>query len=351
MSGYKTSFRGNWYCCVCKSHLGCLQNPNSASSTTCEDRSCSHWRCGGCLSDGYMGGHGPSTTLPRQVEEVVSPSQPNILNRYGEGNRASSQSVFDNAYSGSPSRPSPMSTTSAPPPRQPDVPKKPNLSWLLNDDPAPALSAEEAAQGGNVSSSRPPQFFDKLPRPPSRRRETTISLPNSPTPSETAMLDTPSPQRHHTGNSRSATSSKSLSVTQHEAALSSSCNTGGETNIQTDDTTISNAAKVEDFRHLSTDDSDNWSVASSVDHFYPAFSTVLGNNLAQDLKDVDLAQSGNMLTAQLEDFAVRFGNENASENHLRMMSIVYRHSRYEYFHDPLLQLEGPFEPFFVMWPT
>lgn len=178
-----------------------------------------------------------------------------------------------------------------------------------------------------------------------------MSLPNSPTPSQTAMFDTPSPQRHHTGNSRSSTSSKSLSVTQHEAALSSSCNTGGDTNIQTDDTTISNAAKVEDFRHLNTDDSDNWSVASSVDHFYPAFSTVLGNNLAQDLKDVDLAQSGDMLTAQLEEFALRFGNENANENHLRMMSIVYRHSRYEYFYDPLLQLEGPYELYFVMWPT
>lgn len=162
------------------------------------------------------------------------------------------------------------------------------------------------------------------------------------------MLDTPSPQRHHTGNSRSSTSSKSLSVTQHEAALSSSCNTGGETNIQTDDTTISNAAEVEDFGHLNTDDSDNWSVASSVDQFYSEVSTVFRNNLAQDLQDVDLAQSEDMLTAQLEEFSLRFGNENANKNHLRMMSIVYWRSRYEYFYDTLHQLEGLFDPCFVM---
>lgn len=145
--------------------------------------------------------------------------------------------------------------------------------------------------------------------------------------------------------------SKSLNFTQYEAALSSSCNTRGETKIETDTTTISNAAKIEDVGHPKADDSDNGSVASSVDQFYSAVSTVLGNNLAQDLKDVDLAQAGDILKAQLEEFSLRFGNEDASANNLRMMSIVYRHSRYEHFYDTLLQLERLFNPLFVTWLT
>lgn len=127
----------------------------------------------------------------------------------------------------------------------------------------------------------------------------------------------------------SSQSSRSSSVTEHQAALSSSYNTRGVTEVYTDVTTVSNAAKTADFRHLDSNDSDNESVASSIDQLYPGFSTVLGNNLVQDLKDVDLARCADMLAARLEEFSLRFGNEDADVNHLRMMSIAYRHSRYE----------------------
>lgn len=133
---------------------------------------------------------------------------------------------------------------------------------------------------------------------------------------------------------------RSSSVTEHQAALSSSYNTRGVTEIDTDATTVSNAAKTADFRHLNSNDSDNESVASSIDQLYPGFSTVLGNNLVQDLKDVDLARSADMLAARLEEFSLRFGNEDAGVNHLRMMSIAYRHSRYE---------SPPMKPFSESW--
>lgn len=362
MSSHSSLFRGNWYCCICKSNpkgFLALHNPNSADSTTCEDRSCSHPRCRSCISAGYHGGNGSPATLLEQIEEPVSPSQPRIPDQDGEGDRASRQNLFDNAHGRSPSRPSPTPSSTTPLPRQPDPPEESSLSWLLNDDPGPALPAGEAAYGGDRPSSLPLQISDGPLRAPSptmlettphgRGGGTPIFLPHSPTPSQTAMPHIPSPQPHHTGDSRSSTSSKSLSITRHDVALSSSCNTRGETKIQTDATTVSNAAKIEDVGHPKSDDSDNGSVASSVDQFYSAVSTVLGNNLAQDLKDVDLARSGDILTAQLEEFSLRFGHENTSANHLRMMSIVYRHSRYASFYDTLLQLNRSFDPSFVMW--
>lgn len=59
--------------------------------------------------------------------------------------RASSQDKFDSAYdlSLSPSRPSPAPPAWVPPPRHPA-----NLSWLLNDDPAPASSAPKRVDEG-----------------------------------------------------------------------------------------------------------------------------------------------------------------------------------------------------------
>lgn len=125
--------------------------------------------------------------------------------------------------------------------------------------------------------------------------------------------------------------SQSLSAAQQREALSSSYNTGGATEVPTAAATVSNAAKVVGINHSTADDNENESVASSIDQFYPGFATVLENNLAQDLQDVDLARSENMLATRLEEFALRFGNEHASANHLRMMSIVYRNSRYELF--------------------
>lgn len=132
---------------------------------------------------------------------------------------------------------------------------------------------------------------------------------------------------------KSLPASPSSSATKGRAPLSSNYNTTDPTGLHTAPTTVSNTAKIADTRLITTEENDDWSdnrsVASSVDQLYPWFSTVLGNNLAQDLKDVDLAHSGDLLAARLEDFSVRFGNEAASENHLRMMSIVYRHSRYD----------------------
>lgn len=129
--------------------------------------------------------------------------------------------------------------------------------------------------------------------------------------------------------SPSAQSSQSSSSTEHQAALSSSYNTKSVTEVRTDATTVSNAAMFASSRHPRTNYSDNESVGSRVAQIYSGVSTVLIINLAQDLKDVDLAQSEDMLTAQLEGFSLRFGNESSDENHLRIMSIVYRHARYE----------------------
>lgn len=131
----------------------------------------------------------------------------------------------------------------------------------------------------------------------------------------------------------SSHSSRSSSATKNLAALSSKYNTADPTDTRTALTTVNNTANTADIRLTTAgendDGSDNRSVASSIDQLYPGFSKVLGNNLAQDLKDVDLTHSGDLLAARLEDFSLRFGNEDASENHLRMMSIVYRHSRYD----------------------
>lgn len=91
---------------------------------------------------------------------------------------------------------------------------------------------------------------------------------------------------------------------------------------QTAAATVVNAAK-----NAYKDDSDNESVASSTDQSYSEIWIVLANNLVWDLKDVDLTQNGDMLVEQLEEFSIRFGNENPNEDHLRMMSIVYRHAR------------------------
>lgn len=213
-------FNGNWHCCVCKANKGLLQLPNSAYSTTCEDRSCSHSRCGSCPQDGYYGGSGSSNTLPRQVAVSVSSSQPGTL---------------------------------------------------------VAQSEMEDSAG------------------------------------RTSLL----PERKLSQSSHS-------SILERRAALSSTQNSRGATDVQTAATTAGSTAKNAD-----TNDSDNESVASSIDQFYSAFSTVLGNNLAQDLNGLDLVQSRDMLAARLEEFSVRFGNEDTDDNHLRMMSIVYRHSRYE----------------------
>lgn len=93
-------------------------------------------------------------------------------------------------------------------------------------------------------------------------------------------------------------------------------------------TTVSGVTKVDNFDQSITDNSDNVSVASSVDQFYHSFSNVLVNNLAQDLQGVNLTNSRDMLAARLKEFSLRLGNEDASENHLRMMSIAYRRARY-----------------------
>lgn len=128
-------------------------------------------------------------------------------------------------------------------------------------------------------------------------------------------------------------SSRSSSVTEHRAAVASNHNATDPTHVHTTPTTVSNTAKTALARHTtaggSDDKSENLSVASSIDHLYPKFSTALGKNLARDLNDVDLTRSEDTLAARLEEFSLRFGNEDASENHLRVMSIVYRHSRYD----------------------
>lgn len=213
-------FDGNWYCCVCKSNKGLLQLPNSAYSTTCEDRSCSHSRCGRCPQDDSYGGSGSFNTLSRQVAVSVSPSQPRTLVAQSE--------------------------------------------------------MEDSAGRASLLLER--------------------------TPSQ----------------------SSNSAIIERRAALSSTQSSRGATDVQTAATTAGSTAKNAD-----TNDSDNESVASSIDQFYSAFSTVLGNNLAQDLNGLDLVQSRDMLAARLEEFSVRFGNEDTDDNHLRMMSIVYRHSRYE----------------------
>lgn len=139
---------------------------------------------------------------------------------------------------------------------------------------------------------------------------------------------------------RLSNSSKSLSAAEQRAALSSSYNTRGVTEVTTAATTVSNAVKVAGIDHSTADDNEYESVASSTDQFYSGFATVLGNNLVQDLQDVDLARFEDLLTRRLEEFALRFGNEHASANHLRMMSIVYRHSRSELFRELFYQLSN-----------
>lgn len=100
---------------------------------------------------------------------------------------------------------------------------------------------------------------------------------------------------------------------------------------QTAAATVGNTAK-----NAYEDDSDNESVASSTDPSYSEIWIVLANNLARDLKDVDLEQNGDMLVEQLKESSMRFGNDNPNEDHLRIMSIVYRHARYESLHGIML---------------
>lgn len=127
--------------------------------------------------------------------------------------------------------------------------------------------------------------------------------------------------------SPSTQSSQSSSSTEHQAALSSSYNTKSVTH--TDATTASNAAMFANSRHLNSNYRDKKPIGSNLARFYPGVLTVLINNLAQDLKHVDLATSEDMLTAQLEGFSLRFGNEHVDKNHLIIMLIIYRNARYE----------------------
>lgn len=235
MGGYKPSLSDNWYCCVCKSDKGLLQNPNSANSETCEDRSCKHSRCDRCPSDG---GYGPAVTLPRESALSVSPSQPRVL-------------VQNNM--------------------------------------------EEIKGGASF------------------------------------LIDRPSSQ-----------SSQSSSI-EHGEALSSTRESRGATDAQTAATTVSNTAKNADM-----DDSDNYSVTSNIGATFPEVWIRFAQSLARDLKDADLAQSGDMLVEQLEEFSLRFGNENANADHLRMISIVYQHARYESLHKIMLWIVMLFNSCFIL---
>lgn len=175
------------------------------------------------------------------------------------------------------------------------------------------------------------------------RYDPSITLPQKVAVSDAAVRPG-IPVRYETENAaggdsllreRSSSHSSQSSNTKHWTASSSTHNTRGVTEAQTDPTTVTDVARIADMKNLHADDDDIESVASSVDQFYPRVSRVLSNNLAQDLKDVDLAKSRDMLTGQLKEFSLRFGNEHGSANHLRMMSIVYRHSRYEHFRETI----------------
>lgn len=93
-------------------------------------------------------------------------------------------------------------------------------------------------------------------------------------------------------------------------------------------TRVNETATTADTKNLTTNDSESVLGTSSMDQFYSRLSTLLGNNLAQDLKNIDPVLSEDILAARLEEFTLRFGNANSNESDLRMMSIFYRHSRY-----------------------
>lgn len=127
---------------------------------------------------------------------------------------------FDNAYGGSPSRPSP--TPSATAISKPPEPRKSALSFLLNDDPAPPPPAapkrvDEVARGMSTTSSPPPQRGIPPPSsaPPThmRREETPVAFsPYGRTPGPAGIpslkpYNTPhtqSPQTQHAGIPRSS---------------------------------------------------------------------------------------------------------------------------------------------------
>lgn len=137
--------------------------------------------------------------------------------------RGHGANIYDNAYSASPSRPSPTPSVTGPPSKQTSEPKKSSLMALLNDDP-PAPSpppapkrVDEVARGAKTSSSPPPQAMSGRGQPASagpsymRREGTPTYSPYSRTPVQSAMpplkpYSTPhtqSPQSQHVSIPRS----------------------------------------------------------------------------------------------------------------------------------------------------
>lgn len=192
----------------------------------------------------------------------------------------------------------------------------------------PEVSGSSLPRPKQSSSTRPsvaPQLPSETQKAPRERNE---DLPKT---TDQGGSDIAKAKGSSLPRGKTPSSSGSSVVSHYCAPLSSSHNTRGVTVTCTGTaaTTVSDAVKNANTNHSSTDQDELTSVASSTDEFYPTFANVLGNNLRQDLKGVDLAHFENKSIRLLEEFSLRFGNENGSANHLRMMSIVYRHSRYE----------------------
>lgn len=121
-------------------------------------------------------------------------------------------------------------------------------------------------------------------------------------------------------------SSTHPSVSEQRVA-SSGLSAQGASECHTTSTMASNIAESASINNSTADDDDGQSATRSVDPFYSGFSIVLGANLAQDLQSVEVDEQ--LLGTLLEEFSLRSRNNNTSKDHLRLMDMVYRCSRYE----------------------